>query len=190
MARKIIYGHLLLIFILLLLSYNNRQEKYFKLLLYATINDSLKIVRSDTNWLKNAVCIQLKIDTVYTPAIKEFKKEKNFYYNGKIFNKEQLFNMTQLKYISKFKIISLAITCTGAAFEPPVIRNNYYRKSPEQIDNNYNCTSPEQMDYLKTYWITSRMFPNETFKVYFETEAINTIDNKKIELNTIIWIIK
>ena|GEM_PF-6328155 len=179
MARKIIYRSILTVFILSLLSFNYNEDKYYKFLLSATINDSLEIVRKDTNWFKNGVCVQLKIDTVYTPAIKEFKKEKRFYYDGHIFNKSQLFDMKQLEYLSKFKIIRFSISCTGDAFEPPSV----YGES--------NCTSKEQLYYLKQYWKVSRKNPNKTYTVYFfEIEAMNNTDNKKIVLNNIICHLK
>jgi hypothetical protein len=147
-------------------------------LLYATINDSLEINRSDTNWLKKDVCIQLKIDTIYFPSIKEFKKDNRFYYNGHIFNKSQLFDIKSFQYLTDFYIKKFGIACTGAAFEPPCVYNEF------------KCTSQEQIYYLKEYWKVSRRYPNKQFKVYFsEITAVN-IDNKSIILNDVICYLK
>ena len=90
----------------------------YKLLLYATLNDSTELQKSDTSWLNSKNCLQLKIDSIDMRKVTWFKnKEQRFYYNSQIFYSTQLFDVKMYNALKKVSITGFSVT-VAALSEP------------------------------------------------------------------------
>jgi len=148
-----------------------------KLLLYATIEDSVCLNKNDSVWLRKDICINLKIDTIFIDDIKKHKKTKSFFiYKNNVFNKTQLFNINELNQISQLLVNSFSINF-GSGFDPPI------------VESNSSCMNFYQKTLLKQYWGIAKRY-NQAKRLYF-TEIV-TLDkmNNNIKLNDITCVIK
>ena len=163
----------ILIFIINLSLFAEKESKK-KLLIYASINDSILIFRNDTTWLKDPLCIQLNIDTIDLTSIK-FSRKKNFrngfFYNGNFFHNEQLFDLEEYTNILDGKLYSFTIT--GVFIE-------------SYLSDIYDpCINKLQKSLIKQSWAHYHN-QNKKCKIYFESINIILFNEKKIELNSII----
>jgi hypothetical protein len=85
-------------------------------LVTATINDSIMVDRKGINWLKNPVCVELKVDTVDEGLISKFKGEDRFYYKGNVYYKNQLFDLKYFNRANEIKISKIVMSCTNLKF--------------------------------------------------------------------------
>lgn len=134
--------------VLLLFNTSFAQKSKYKLLLYATIEDSVVLHKSDTSWLKKDICIQLNIDTINIANIKNNSNKycKNcFLYNENIFYYSQLFDLNYYPDLIRMKIAYFTIS-TAIAIDPP------YITAP------LNCLNEEQKILLKRLWEISRKY--------------------------------
>ena len=150
------------------------------LLVYATINDSVQLFRPDTNWLNKSVCIKLKADTISTDSISRVNpKSNNFFYQGNIYNYNQLYSLSSGNPINHFIINFFTVEPAG-------------RFLPENIKTNANCLSEEQIQYYKDCWGTKDQprQPGEIFKIWLtEIMVSDYVMNKTFFLNDIAFII-
>ncbi len=145
----------------------------YKLLIYAVINDSIELHRSDTAWLKSSTCINLKIDSIDLNSVLEFKKkEGRFYYKGNIFWNQQLFDAKDYKYLSNLAVSSFDIMFPG-------------RVDPPAVNSNSNCLNSEQIHYIKSYYksFKIRYAATEKMKIYFTQIKIINTSIKNLDLN-------
>jgi hypothetical protein len=157
-----------------LITENSNKKK--KLLIYVTVQDSVNLQKTDSGWINDTACLKLKIDTIDLFLIKEHSDHKKFYYKGHIFFKSQLYNTKLIDYLSNFKITGFEINFSGAAFEPPY------------IGSFSNCISNEQKKQIIEYYRFSEKSNNKKSKIYFSNiKAENSIDNKTIKLNQVIF---
>jgi len=168
-------SYILFIFFALLATFVYSQK--YKLLVYATVDDSIKINRKDTTWLNNDICIKINIDTINISKIKRCKLKgckDMFMYNDFAYYKSQLFEMSELQRIKSFNISSFSITnLDGTHFDPPTCLSYS------------TCLNEEQKDWLKSK-LSFYIRYNEKFGVFFQN--IYAIDNLKntIQMNNII----
>lgn len=155
-----------------------KQKNGNKLLVYAVIEDSLSLRRIDTSWVNSNVCIKVKVDTINSLFIDEFKDRKRFYYKGHIYFKSQIFELDDKENLSDLAVSSFRISCSGGAFEPPY------------IENQSECLSEEQIYQIKEYYRFGRKFSEKMYKVYFSDIKANLPNKKAINLNQIVCQIK
>ena len=145
-----------------------------KLLLVATLNDSVALHRNDTAWIENASCIELRIDTIHTSEIKKYKKRDDlFIYGGHTFKKTQLFNLSEYENVKKYKIIS---------FHPVSVMKNY-------IINPLNEGECFQEDSKKKLYIYYNRFLETSYvktHIYLTYITVLSDEGNKIIVNDII----
>ncbi|MBL1231546.1 MAG: hypothetical protein COA31_002395 [Flavobacteriales bacterium] len=96
----------------------NKTTEPQKLLLVATLDDSVALHRNDTAWIKDVSCLELRIDTINTSEIIKDKKSDNlFLYREQEYERSQLFSLSEYENIKNYnKIIS---------FRPVSVMKNY-----------------------------------------------------------------
>ena len=119
---------------------SNSEPKY-KLLFYATLNDSVEIHLKDTSWLYSQGCLKLNVDSINVDSIVRKKKIKYmFYYHGKEFSDCQLFDTELYDSLKKVSIIGFAI------FVPCKCMDNI------PVYSHSNCLNDTQKKYIVDRW--------------------------------------
>jgi hypothetical protein len=104
---------LALVFVIPILSFS-QQEKSFKLLIYLSFEDSIKLQSSDTNLINSDICIKLHVDTIDMAFLKKDTSNKMesqpnnwFIYKGKymrIFLKNQLYDLSEYNMLKNYEL--------------------------------------------------------------------------------------
>jgi len=151
----------------------NKTAEPQKLLLVATLDDSVILHRNDTAWIENASCIELRIDTINTSEIiKDKKRDDLFIYRGNSYERSQLFSLSEYENLKKYKIISFRL---GSALI------GYY------LDplNDGRCFQENSKKHLHAYY--NRFFESHltTAYIYLSPTFISE-DESKIKVNDIV----
>jgi len=146
-----------------------------KLLLVATLDDSVALHRNDTAWIENASCIELRIDTINTSEIKKYKKRDDlFIYRGNSYERSQLFSLSEYENLKKYKITSLGLISV-------MIR--YYINPFNQGD----CFEEYTKKKLQAYY---NRFEEQTMwkdvKIYITDITVLSDEGNKIIVNDIV----
>ena len=154
----------------------NKTTEPQKLLLVATLDDSVALHRNDTAWIENASCIELRIDTINTSEIKEYKKRDDlFTYREQEYVRSQLFSLSEYENLKKYnKIIS---------FRPVSVMKNYM-VSPL---NEGECFQEDSKKNLHIYYneFYSRNFFVKTH-IYLIYITVLSDEGKEIIVNDIV----
>ena len=146
-----------------------------KLLLVATLNDSVALHRNDTAWIENASCIELRIDTINTSEIKKYKKRDDlFIYRGHEYERSQLFSLSEYENIKKYKITSFYLVSAMISY----IVNPF---------NRGDCFEEYTKKKLKAYY---NRFEERTMwkdgKIYITDITVLSDEGNKIKVNDIV----
>jgi hypothetical protein len=162
---------LTILFISFLPKHVHPQSNY-KLLLYVTLNDSIQLQKTDTTWLFDKNCLELKIDTIDINTIRELKKKENrFYYRDQIFWNTQLFDLNMYDALKKLSITGFSVSVAALS-------------EPRGVFASSICLTNEQRKFTISYWKShkERHPPNEIFWMTFDDIQIsNTFGRKNIE---------
>jgi len=132
---------ILLIFSIDLIFISFTKAQTTKLLIYATIEDSIILYKTDTNWLRKNVCIKIKIDTIDTRYFKYRtdkwdKKNIYFKYQKKYYNKNQLFELYNYSSLLKIRTIFISL----------------WSGTSDTYEAKDSCLSYKQKDYILWKW--------------------------------------
>jgi len=143
--------------ILVLFSFSYPAKTY-KLLLYTTFEDSLKLQSGDTNLINGNICIKLRIDTVDMANLVKDMSDKispqpnNWYiYKGHyvlLHPKDQLFDLSEYNMVKNFELTSFEMLQFG----------NWNQGST----SNSNCMTDAQKKAVKECWKKLRTQPKDS----------------------------
>jgi|WetSurMetagenome_2_1015567.scaffolds.fasta_scaffold308843_1 hypothetical protein len=145
----------------------------YKLLIYATINDSLFLKSSDTAWLTTNICLELQIDTINTSLIKNGKNKDCFLYKNNSFLKTQLYDLNDYEFIKNFKIRKFTIT------------HSFISDAEETSES--NCLNNKQIRLMNYGYRLCHKIKEEPCKIYFCDIIANDNTGREIRLQDICW---
>jgi hypothetical protein len=143
---------------LLVLNSFSNPPKTYKLLLYATFEDSLKLQSGDTNLINGNICIKLRVDTVDMANLVKDLSDKispqpnNWYlYKGHyilLHVKDQLFDLSEYQMVKNFELTSFEMLQFG----------NWN----QGFTSNSNCLTDAQKKAVKDCWKLLMSQPKDT----------------------------
>ncbi|MBW6482691.1 MAG: hypothetical protein K0B10_06485 [Vicingaceae bacterium] len=153
----------------------NKTIKPKKLLLVATLDDSVVLHRNDTVWIEKASCIELRIDTINTSEIKKYKKRDDlFIYRGNSYERSQLFSLSEYDNLKSHKITSFYLVSAMISYiVNPFNQGNCFEKYTKQKLQSYYNRFEE-----RTMW--------KDVKIYITDITVLSDEGNKIIVNDIV----
>jgi len=153
----------------------NKTAEPQKLLLVATLDDSVALHRNDTAWIENASCIELRIDTINTSEIiKDKKRDDLFTYREQEYVRSQLFSLSEYENLKSHKITSFYLVSAMISYiVNPFNQGNCFEKYTKQKLQSYYNRFEE-----RTMW--------KNGKIYITDITVLSDEGNKIIVNDII----